>query len=225
MSMTSKRRTNRNLNRQVETVERHDRVLVVCEDSVSSPNYFNELVQSERLSSVDVEITGDCGSDPMSVVNEAITRYENSVNDTNPASTFDSVYCVIDRDDHKTFNQAINLVRDLKKQGKPLNIIRSYPSFEFWYLCHFKYTRASMGKVGKKSSGTACEKLLNKEWKSSFNKSYSKNAKGVYKPLKDKLSTAISNAKSTLKEAKETDEMNPSTEVYKLVEYLINIRK
>lgn len=225
MSRRSKKRTNRGFQRQVDLVDRHDRVLIVCEDSVSSPNYFNDLVRSERLSSVDVEITGDCGSDPMSVVNEAISRYEQSVNDNITASTFDNVYCVIDRDDHNTFNEAINKVKELKKSGKPFHIIRSYPSFEFWYLCHFKYTRASIGKAGAKSSGKECEKLLNVEWKNHFKKKYSKNMTGIYKLLRDKLSSAISNAKGTLREAEATNEMNPSTEVHQLVDYLINIRK
>lgn len=220
----SKKKKRTGFTRQQDVVERHDRVLVVCEDIKSSPNYFDDLVKFERLSAVDIVITGDCGSDPVSVVNKAIELYIESVEDNNPASTFDKVYCVIDRDDHKNFDQAINKIKDHIKNGKPLNMIRSYPCFEFWYLCHFVNTRANIGSIGSKSSANKCISLLNKEWKAIFNKKYDKSQTGVYKLLRDKLETAMSNSKGSLNDAINTGDMNPSTEVHKLVHDLINIR-
>ena len=220
----SKKNTGRPFTRQQNEVERHDRVLIVCEDSKSSPNYFEELVKHERLSSVDVKITGDCGSDPISVVNKAIELYEESVNDDNLASTFDMVYCVIDRDGHQNFEQAIDKHNSHCKNGKPFHMVRSYPCFEFWYLCHFIFTRTSIGNTGTKSSADKCIQLLNKEWTSISKKKYEKNQTGIYKLLYSKLEVAMGNAKGTLKSAIDTNEMNPSTEVHELVHYLINIR-
>ena len=220
----SKKNTGRPFTRQQDEVERHDRVLIVCEDSKSSPNYFEELVRFERLSSVDVEITGDCGSDPMSVIDKAIELYEESVNDDNSASTFDRVYCVIDRDGHQNFEQAINKLNSHSRNGKPYYMVRSYPCFEFWYLCHFIFTRTSIGSTGTKSSADKCIQLLNKEWKTISKKKYDKSQTGVYKLLYSKLKVAIGHAKGTFKEAIDTKEMNPSTEVHELVQYLIDIR-
>lgn len=221
----SKKKTGGGFTRSQNEIERHDRVLIVCEDSKSSPNYFDELVKFERLSSVDVEITGDCGSDPMSVVNKAIELYDKSVNDDNLASTFDLVYCVIDRDGHQNFEQAIDKLNSHSRNGKPFHMVRSYPCFEFWYLCHFIFTRTGISNTGSKSSADKCIQLLNKEWKSISNKKYDKSQTGIYKLLHAKINTAMSNAKGVLKEAKSTNEMNPSTEVFELVDKLINIRK
>lgn len=220
----SKKKTGRRFTRLQAQLERHDRVLIVCEDSKSSPNYFDELVRFERLSSVDVEITGDCGSDPLSVVNKAIELYDKSVNDDNPASTFDLVYCVIDRDGHQNFAQAIDKLNSHSKNDKPFHMVRSYPCFEFWYLCHFAFTRTSIGSTGTKSSADKCIQLLNKEWNAAFNKKYEKSQTGIYKLLYNNLSTAMSNAKGAFREAIATDEMTPSTEVHELVDKLIHIR-
>lgn len=220
----SKKKTGRRFTRQQDEIARHDRVLIVCEDSKSSPNYFDELVKFERLSSVDIEITGDCGSDPVSVVDKAIELYDKSVNDNNLASTFDLVYCVIDRDAHQNFAQAIDKLNSHSKNGKPFHMVRSYPCFEFWYLCHFSFTRISIGKTGTQSSADKCIKLLDKEWKTVSKKKYEKNQTGIYRLLYSRLNTAMSNAKGILKEAKVTDEMNPSTEVHELVDKLIHIR-
>ena len=74
-------------------------------------------------------------------------------------------------------------------------------------------------------SGIDYIQLLNKEWKSISNKKYDKSQTGIYKLLHAKINTAMSNAKGVLKEAKSTNEMNPSTEVFELVDKLINIRK
>lgn len=220
----SKKKTGKSFTRQQNKIERHDKILIVCEDSKSSPSYFRDLVKFERLSAVDIKITGDCGSDPLSVVDKAITLYDESVGDANPASTFNEVYCVIDRDGHQKFDEAINKLNSHRQNGKPFHIVRSYPCFEFWYLCHFTFTRTSIGKTGTKSSADSCIKLLDKEWKAISKKKYEKNQTGVYKLLHNRLGTAISNAKGILKEARATDEMNPSTEVHQLVDYLIKIR-
>ena len=39
----SKKKTGGGFTRSQNEIERHDRVLIVCEDSKSSPNYFDEL--------------------------------------------------------------------------------------------------------------------------------------------------------------------------------------
>ena len=47
-------------------------ILIVCEDSKSSPDYFDKFRKELRLSSVKVEVCGEeCGSAPISVVDFA----------------------------------------------------------------------------------------------------------------------------------------------------------
>ena len=79
--------------------EPYDRVLIVCEGSKTEPNYLREIVAHYRLSTANVEITGDGGSAPNSVVEYALTLFEGDPD-------YNAVFCVFDRDGHTTFLQA-----------------------------------------------------------------------------------------------------------------------
>ena len=221
----SRRPTNRSLVRKGPKVEDYDRVLIVCEDSKSSPKYFEDLIRSERLSSANVRVTGDCGSDPMSVVNKAIEIYEESLNETNLAAKYDQVFCLVDRDKHPNFSNALNKVNQYRNNGYPIHWVASDPCFEYWYLCHFKYSRAGIHKIGSKTAGDACTSLLNPLWQTIFGTKYTKNQSNVYPKLAHLIQTAITNSKRALQDAELISEMNPSTEVHLLVEYLLNIQK
>src|SRR5699024_4065517 len=104
--------------------------------------YFENLRETESLSSVNVQITGKSGSDPISVINYAIKAYEDREKENNPSTLFDKVYCIIDRDSHASFSSATNKSRGYNY----ITLIKSYPSFEYWYLCHFVYSRASISR-------------------------------------------------------------------------------
>ena len=60
--------------RKTGTREVREPVLIVCEDSKSSVYYLKEKVKSARLTSTEVEVSGDSNSAPISVVDFAIER-------------------------------------------------------------------------------------------------------------------------------------------------------
>ncbi|MEO4108715.1 RloB family protein [Acinetobacter pittii] len=215
------------LQRKSPKFEEYDLVLIVCEGTKTEPNYFKQLVQEERLSSANIEITGDCGSDPVSVVRHAIDLYRKRKKEKNPATLYDRVYCVIDRDSHKNFNNAILLIDDFNKtEGiEILFSIKSFSSFEFWYLLHFKNSRSAFYKTGLKTASEMCEDVLSSEWKTRFGEKYSKSCQNIYKILSPYYTQAVTHARSCLDDANLTREYNPSTEVFLLTEYLKNIRK
>lgn len=209
------------LKRNAARREPYELILIVCEGSETEPNYFENLREAEGLSSVNVQITGESGSDPMSVINYAIKVYEDREKEKNPSTLYDKVYCVIDRDSHANFDNAVNKSRDYNY----INLIKSYPSFEYWYLCHFVYSRASICRSGNKSAGDNCVKTLDRHWQSQFSEGYKKNNKGIYRNLSGLFDQAVTNSKRALNDAKASDEMNPSTEVHLLAEYLLKIKK
>ncbi len=215
------------LNRNSPKLEEYDLVLIVCEGSKTEPNYFKQLIQDERLSSANIVVTGDCGSDPVSVVKCCIDLYKERKKERNPATLYDRVYCVIDRDTHNNFNQAIGLINDFNKSENKqiLFSIKSFSSFEFWYLLHLKNSRSAFHKTGSKSASEMCQDALNVEWKMKFGISYSKVSTKIYYDLLPFYSQAVRNAKHGLEDAQRTGEYNPSTEVFYLTEYLKNIRK
>lgn len=212
--MMSKRK-NRDLKRQPPKTESYDLVLIVCEGEKTEPYYFKNLMSIEKLSSVNISVISGNGSDPVSVVDTAIKEREKQAE----YLPFNTVYCVIDRDKHPNFNQAID-----KANANGIKIIASYPSFEYWYICHFNFYRSPIIANGNKSAGDKCVSILNEYWQESFNKEYAKNQTNLYALLRDKLETAIKNTKAGLKQAQADNEPNPSTQVYELVDYLRNIK-
>lgn len=215
MSETSRRKS-RNLNRSSAQQEAYDLVLIVCEGEKTEPYYFKDLMNVEKLSSVNISVISGNGSDPVSVVDTAIEKREQQAK----YLPFDAIYCVIDRDKHPNFNQAID-----KAKANNIKIIVSYPSFEYWYICHFNLYRAPIWATGNKSAGDNCVSILNEYWKKSFGKDYTKNQSNLYVLLFERLDDAIRNATAGLKQAKNDGELNPSTQVYELVDYLRNIKK
>ena len=210
------KRKARDLSRKAPKREAYKTILIVCEGEKTEKLYFEDLISTENLSSVNVQVYSGRGSDPKSVVETAIEEKDKQ----SQHLEFDEVYCVIDRDAHQTFDDAQKLA---KKHN--INLIVSYPSFEYWYLCHFKYSRAPIVKTGDKSAGDNCVALLNNEWKANFSMNYNKAQQGVYRALLPYIETAIANSRRAFREAQTDGELNPSTEVHDLVDNLRKIKQ
>lgn len=194
--------------------EPYDRVLIVCEGAKTEPNYLNELVRAYRLSSANIEVTGEGGSAPMSVVEHAIKRFEEDPD-------FDRIFCVIDRDQHPRFGEALERVRDkqlVRRDAKRKKIgaacfeaIASIPCFEFWILLHYEYTTAELPRYDdvrhrlRRIDGFA---------------NYDKGAKELFDQTHVQLDTALRNADRANAEAEHNDTNNPTTQMPSLIRYL-----
>jgi len=178
-------------------------VLVICEDSKSGKRYLEDASLHFRVNVV-VEIT-HCGkTDPLNIVKEAIARQ----------GKFDQVFCSIDRDTHETFVKAI----DLAKSSPKVEVIASYPCFEFWLLLHFGYSRKPYIAAGKHSAGDALIKDL-RTYPGLEN--YDKGlAQGVFSLLlqENRFANARGTAAKVIAEAIASGEMNPSTRLHELMD-------
>lgn len=182
-------------------------VLVICEDIKSSKTYLEEAINYFRID-VKVEIS-HCGrTDPKGIIESAISQLKK----------YDQVYCVIDRDSHETFEEALMLV----KQTDKVKVVASYPCFEFWLLLHFKYTTKCYNASGKLSAGDClvgdlrtCEGMAK----------YAKgDTKGLFAYLLgDRLKTARKNSLLILTAAVSDGEMNPSTKMHELIDVFENL--
>ena len=187
------------------------RLLVVCEGSKTEPHYFKDMRHDLRLKTADVMVCGkECGSDPVSVYNYAVKTFEED------DLGYDLVFCVIDTDDHKNLDQALELI-DVK--GPPFTAIVSSPCFEFWLMLHYVNHVKSFRATSTKSIGGVVESALKK-----LDKSYAKGRAGAWLRYKDKLDVAIANAKSLHKTAIATGNRNPSTEVHIVVEEMMALK-
>ncbi|AWY42277.1 RloB domain-containing protein [Pseudomonas putida] len=197
--------------RKKSTKEAGKRYLIVCEGSKTEPNYFRELRHDLRLKTATIEICGEeCGSDPVSVYEYAVTVVEEE-----KGAKYDQVFCVIDKDDHKNLDEALEKIA---KQGDGFTAILSYPCFEYWLLLHFVLHRNAFTKTGTKSIGAVALSELKKH-----DTTYDKGTKGTWIRYKDKLETALANSREIKKISDRSGNLNPSTSIHELVQLLVGM--
>jgi hypothetical protein len=202
--------------RQKAKREPYDTVLIVCEGTKTEPNYFEGLKKAYGLSSANILICEDKhGSDPRGIVKCAVEKIKLD-------SGFDRVYCVFDRDKHPTFNDAIQILQG--KYRKKLFRSLSIPCFEIWLLLHFKYTTRQFCVA---AVGSDCDEVIS-ELKT-FIPDYQKGKEDIFGITKERTDFAIKNAKRLVKHQQDSrrslGDQNPLTEIYELVEYLMNLKK
>jgi len=196
-------RTVTSFNRPKSRFKPQPMVLVICEDTKSGKRYLEDASLYFRVT-VLVEIT-HCGkTDPLSIVKEAINRQ----------GKFDHVFCAIDRDTHATFDEALKLAKTSKK----VDIITSYPCFEFWLLLHFGYNRKPYAAAGKHSAAD----LLIKDLRTHPGlEKYDKGKDlGIFNLLlENRFAEARRIAPKVLTEAIASEQMNPSTRLHELLDF------
>lgn len=179
-------------------------VLVLCEDSKSSKNYIENAAYFFR-SNTKVDVA-HCGvTHPSGIVEEAIRR----------KAKFDRIYCVVDRDEHKCFDRAVQLA---KAQNK-IFLIKSFPCFEFWLLLHYGYCRKPFSRSGAYSAGDNVSRELRKK---DGMKGYDKGSGVDYfnMLLGERFDLARQVSPKVMADAVGSGENNPSTDFHILIDDL-----
>ncbi len=168
--------------RSVQSFERRGRrykpqplSLIVCEDSTSCLNYLGDVSRHFR-SFAQVEISHGGMTDPLGIVKHAASRKR----------SFDKVFCAIDRDSHANFDDAIQLSRQVG-----VEVIASYPCYEYWLLLHFTRSRAPFASTDRYSAGELAVRELRKH------DQMADYAKGSSKRVFDLLLPRLGNAWQT----------------------------
>jgi len=197
------------------------RILIVCEGEKTEVIYFKYMAKKFGLQATDsyyVKITGDCGSSPTSVVKyaEELAKEEYDLGNNG----YDKVFCVFDKDSHTDYHSAISLGQTLNKgrilKGK-IETIKSVPCFEYWFIMHFKYTRAVYNASRGKSIGDMVLRDLKRISDfSKYNKIISEDQLNI---LFNNHEKAIENAEYGMEEYKKVGGDNPTTEVFKIINY------
>ena len=144
----AKDRQARKLERKQNTRKSHDRILIVSEGEKTEPNYFKEIRNKYRLNTAHVGIEpSGYGTEPMQITQyaEDLFKQGDPHKKINPKA-FEQVYIVFDRDDHKTYFDALSYIEILDKKkllndlDEPVRFyaVASIPCFEFWLLLHFE---------------------------------------------------------------------------------------
>ena len=220
-------RDNHPKDRQRQQLERkqnrrasYDRILIVSEGSKTEPNYFDEIRAQYRLHSANVVVQPSrLGTDCIQVVDyaEALFRDGDAERGIRKRA-FEKVYAVFDRDDHKTFHDALaraaalngRLKNDLKQPIR-FAAIPSRPSFEFWLLLHFEDVKHLLHR------DEAMQRLKK------HLPAYEKGTKGTFTRTQPNLGAAIERARRLLTNDL-ADDREPYTGIIELVEVLMNLQ-
>jgi hypothetical protein len=180
------------------------RMLIVCEDSKSSRDYFDSFGVDPKRAEV---VTLGMGMNTDSLVEQATLRKDKAARSGKPCN---QVWCVFDRDSFPLENyvRAFQRARD-----EGIKVAWSNEAFEIWYLLHFNYH----------NTGISRDNYEEKLGKSGL--VYSKTDKSIYAKLKPLQNTALRNARKLERYWNQCGEMlperqNPSTNVHRLVEFL-----
>ena len=213
-------------------------IIIACEDSVSSPTYFqeiiNKLIEDKRITQDSFVIAKHKHTNPTGVLKD-LKSYSDENN--KKYNDFEYRWIVIDRDVERVkggghsaedFNKAL---KNAKSKRKDLNIEVAYSndSFELWYLLHFNYRNTAIlrdeiiKKVIEELKKVEPHKFskLNKD--NIKEKNYTKM---IFETLFTRQNIAINYAKKLLgsyASFPNPEQNNPSTKVHILVEILNNL--
>lgn len=217
-----KERQRRQLERKLNRRASYDRILIVSEGSETEPNYFKEIRAEHRLHSANVEVQpGVLGTEPLQVVDYARELFEagDRYKGIRPR-VFEQVYAIFDRDDHRTYHNALERARaldgklrnDLKRPVK-FAAIPSRPCFEFWLLLHFEDVRHLIHR----------DEVMRRLKR--FLPDYDKGYGQAFADTKPHLKVAIARARALAQRGDPADDREPYTGIVDLVELLTNLKK
>ena len=196
-------------------------VLIVTEGSQTEPKYFEHF--KTRQNNIDIRVVGSRSSagetDYVSLVRKAREYQERN---QLSSSTGDSVWVIADADVNYNNpkpmaekNSKLNQARKMA-DNREINLLLSSPCFEFWFLLHYQYTTRFIKDYADMRS------LLQK-----YIPVYTKTA-DVYELINDRTKTAVANAKRAEQHHLQAGcmlpfgvDVNPFTDVYKLMEKLL----
>lgn len=210
-----KAKSARRLQRRAAKRDPYDKVLIVCEGEKTERHYFQGLRNHYGLNTANVEVCGDCDSDPLAIVRYAKQRYGEEKDSGDP---YDKVFCVFDKDQHAKYAPALDLIAS-SRPGNCFVSINSVPCFEYWLLLHFDYRTRPYAPLPSNSVANQVITELRQFWPQ-----YEKRAENVFAHLLEQLEFAKNNAIRALREAQAREDENPSTRVHELVTFLQGIK-
>jgi len=162
---------------------------------------------------ISIKIVPDSSTDPVGMA-ESLSSFmkENGFS----LEDGDLAFCLIDQDCLREKDSEIAKADRIAKQNG-FQLIVSNPCFELWFLCHF---------INSPKKYFSSDELI--EDLERYLPGYSKSDNNVYIRIHDKLNFAIESAKRLEQRGLEngnkihTADLCPSTEVYKIIEVLVD---
>lgn len=205
------RKEQRRLARQKGARQGLSAVLIVCEGRETEPNYIEGLIDHLGVNSAAVKvIRGESVTDPLGLVRKAQQVFTTD-------GGYDLVYVVCDGDTPRLAEAqelARKTLRNAARERTQVQIIASYPSFEFWLLLHFEYSARPFPVAADAT------KALRRHVTD-----YSKSDRNIFAKVETGLDAACRNADRLKAEHNHTESQVPDTDMRMLVDQLTRMRK
>ena len=217
-----KERQKKQLERKLGSRASYDRILIVSEGSKTEPNYFKEIRAAYRLQTANVEVQpGELGTEPIQVVQYARALFEDGDHRKQiQPRAFERVYAVFDRDDHRTYFEALKLAASLdgklrndNKLQVSFKAVASVPSFELWLLLHYEDVQAPLHR------DEVMRRLKH------HIPGYEKGAGGAFATTRGQLDTAMQRASALDARFSACTAPEPYTAIAELVALLTTLRR
>jgi len=191
------------------------RIIISCEGAKTERGYFEDIRKSLRMEPNKIIVVKPQGSDPLSVVREALDEREERKQDKQWVEG-DMAWAAFDGDEHiannpENWRQALQLA-----QRSGIQLAVSNPSFEFWYLLHYQDQTSHLTRQQAMH--------LLKGHLPRYEKSHVLYREELYPRTADALRRAKKIAH--LAEANALDAYtNPCTHVWEMVEVIMSLQK
>lgn len=212
-------RQKKHLERKQKQRASYDRILIVSEGSKTEPLYFKEIRAAYRLQTANLQVYhSELGTEPIQVVEYAEKLFKQGDPQKNiQPGAFEQVYAVFDRDEHRTYFDALKKAESLDgklendaKQFASFKAIASVPSFELWLLLHFEDIQAPFHR-------SKVMKLLKKPGNIP---GYEKGMNKTFEITRENLDVAIGRAERLAERYTAYNDPNPYTGIFDLVKLL-----
>jgi len=192
----------------------HDRILIICEGQKTERLYLDAIRQQYSIPSSRVKVLpSDLGTEPSQVVHFAKNKFLET-------RAYEWVFAVFDRDDHRTYHDALNHAAALDRQqkndgGNKIRFVAvpSVPCFELWLLLHFEDVQAF-------SHRTEMVKRLKQHIPN-----YRKGSPGIFALTEPNLDVAIERARHLRRRFNPREATNPFTGMDELVVRLRDMQR
>lgn len=211
----------RDLRRRAAVRQPYERLLIVCEGEKTEPQYLSEICQEKRLATAHVHVRqGGFGTEPIQVVEFAEHMFRSGDRSKGiEARAFDRVFTVFDRDQHRTYHQALAKVAALngrlfndEHKGVPVHAVASVPCFELWLLLHFEGIQAPLHR------DEVYERL------GTHLPGYEKSQAGHWERTKASFEIALRRAAARAKSTNAYNDVEPYTDMGDLVYTLLTLK-
>ncbi len=172
---------------------------IFCEGLKTEPHYISALARAWGLTTISIPKTNH--TDPIGLVRLAIKELDLD-------KSLDFSIAMFDRDEHDSFDNALQVVRQHSEFEKRLWAVCSYPCFEVWLIYHFCECRKPM------NSAEALKKL------EALFPEFAKGNAQCMDELIERIDVAAKNARIAHKDAVAVDELNPSTDFHDFLELI-----